>query len=199
MLRQTSLGSLGLTVGGVLTIVGFVAYFGGNPTLNLVGFFYGIPLLLGGLALKAAELKPVPFTQPTTPQLQALRESRATATQNQIRQDVTRYRYGQEAHLDTTLSHLGLSPTDEERPVIEGLREAEIDGAYALILEFYSPLIPLEVWQTKQQKMETFFGPGVRVMLTQPEPEQIELALICATNTPSGKEHENNTPQQAVT
>ena len=43
MLRQTSLGSLGLTIGGGLTIVGFYAYFSGNSTLNLVGFFYGIP------------------------------------------------------------------------------------------------------------------------------------------------------------
>lgn len=177
MLRKNSLGTLGLIIGGVLTVVGFTAYFAGNPTLNLVGFFYGIPLLLGGLALKAAELKPVPVTQPTTPEVLALR-SQATDTQNQIRQDVTRYRYGQEAHLDTSLSHLGLSPTDEERPVIKGLRETEIDGAYALILEFYSPLILLETWQQKQQKMESFFGPGVQVKVTQPAEDEIELALI---------------------
>lgn len=177
MLRQISLGTLGLIVGGVLTVVGFAAYFSGNSTLNLVGFFYGIPLLLGGLALKAAELKPVP-TQPTTPQVLALREQQATSTQNQIRGDVTRYRYGQKAHLDTSLSHLGLSPTDEERPVIIGLRETEIEGAYALILEFDSPLIPLEVWQQKQQKMTSFFGPGVEVKVTQPAEGEIDLTLI---------------------
>lgn len=201
MLRKTSLGSLGLTVGGILTIVGFVAYFSGNPTLNLIGFFYGIPLLLGGLALKAAELKPIPLSQPTTPQLLALRDSQATPTQNQIRKDITRYRYGQEAHLDTTLAHLGLSPTDEERPVVESLREADIDGNYALILEFYSPLIPMEVWQTKQQKMETFFGPGIRVALTQPADEQIELALICDSTVAAKTlqaQPDNNAQQQAV-
>ncbi|MBE9192136.1 DUF2854 domain-containing protein [Gloeocapsopsis crepidinum LEGE 06123] len=178
MLRQTSLGTLGLVLGGILTVVGFAAYFNDNPTLNLVGFFYGIPLLLGGLALKAAELVPVPFSQPTTPELLTLRQTQATATQNQIRQDVTRYRYGQEAHLDTTLSFLGLSPTDEERPIITGLRETEIQGAYALILEFDSPFISLQVWQDKQQKMESFFGPGIRVEIVQPEAEKIELALI---------------------
>lgn len=183
MLRQTSLGTLGLVVGGVLTVVGFAAYFSGNPTLNLVGFFYGIPLLLGGLALKAAELKPVLLTQPTTSQILELRQQQATTTQNQIRQDVTRYRYGQEAHLDTSLSHLGLSPTDEERPVITGLREAEIEGAYALILEFYSPLIPLEVWQQKQQKMTGFFGPGVDVKITQPTKDEIALALIATSDS----------------
>ncbi len=177
MLRKTSLGSLGLTVGGVLTIVGFVAYFSGNPTLNLIGFFYGIPLLLGGLALKAAELKPVPYTQPTTPDVVKLREQQATTTQNQIRQDITRYRYGQEAHLDTSLSHLGLSPTDDERPIIQGIRETEHNGAYALILEFYSPLIPLEVWQKKQEKMTSFFGPGVQVEINQPQEDEVELTL----------------------
>lgn len=178
MLRQISLATLGLSIGGILTIVGFIAYAIDNPTLNLVGFFYGIPVLLGGLALKSAELKPVPVTQPTTPEVLKLREQQATATQNQIRKDVTRYRYGQKAHLDAALSHLGLSPTDEERPVIIGLRETAIAGAYALILEFDSPLIPLDVWQQKQQKMESFFGPGVQVDITQPEQEEIDLALV---------------------
>ncbi|WP_250122380.1 DUF2854 domain-containing protein [Chroococcidiopsis sp. CCMEE 29] len=178
MLRQTSFGTLGLILGGVLTVVGFTAYFGGNATLNLVGFFYGIPLFLGGLALKAAELKPVPVSQPTTAETLALRQQQATATQNQIRRDITRYRYAQKAHLDSSLSHLSLSPTDEERPVIKGLRETEIEGAYALILEFDSPLIPLEVWQQKQEKMENFFGPGVEIKVTQPNEDEIELALI---------------------
>lgn len=204
MLRKTSLGSLGLTVGGILTIVGFIAYFSGNPTLNLIGFFYGIPLLLGGLALKAAELKPVPLSQPTTPQVLNLRESQATATQNQIRKDIMRYRYGQEAHLDTTLAFLGLSPTDEERPIIESLYETIVDDSYALILEFYSPLIAFEVWQAKQQKMESFFGPGVRVALTQPEPERIELALISdhtknlQANLDAPASQEDNTQPKAI-
>ena len=178
MLRQYSLGTLGLSVGGVLTVVGFAAYFSSNATLNLVGFFYGIPLLLGGLALKAAELKPVPFTQPTSEKVLELRKQQATTILEQIRKDVTRYRYGQKAHLDTSLGFLGLSPSDEERPVLRGLQEAEVDGAYALILEFDSPLIPLETWQKKSEKIEKFFGPDLRVELTQPQKGVIDLALI---------------------
>lgn len=185
MLRQFSLGTLGLTVGGILTIVGFTAYFIGNSTLNLVGFFYGIPLFLGGLALKASELKPVPFSQPTTPEVLVLRQQQATATQNQVRQDVTRHRYGEEVHLDSSLSRLELSPTDAERPVIKGLQETKIDGFYALVLEFDSPLIPLEVWQQKQEKMEKFFGPGVHVQVTQPVENEINLALIATPNVES--------------
>ena len=148
--------------------------------MNLVGFFYGIPLLLGGLALKASELKPVNFSQPTTPAVEQLRKSQATSTQNQIRDDVMRYRYGQQAHLDESLERLGLSPTDEERPVLIGLRETEVDGAYTLVLEFASPLMDLDTWQQKQEKIEKFFGPGIRVDLTQPEEDQVDVAMIVA-------------------
>lgn len=178
MLRQTSLGKLGLIVGGILTIVGFVAYFTGNATLNLAGFFYGIPLLLGGIALRITELKPVPFSQPTPAEVVALREQQTTSTQNQIRQDVTRYRYGLSAHLDSSLSHLGLSPSDEQRPLLTGIREAAIEGAYTLVLEFDSPQIDLATWQQKQPKMTSFFGPGVVVSLSQPQADHVEVALI---------------------
>jgi hypothetical protein len=179
MLRQISLGSIGLVVGSILTVIGFSAYFfSDNATLNLVGFFYGIPLLLGGFALKAAELKPVPYSQPSSPEIVALRAQQATSTQNQIRKDVTRYRYGQEAHLDSSLEYLGLSPSDEERPVLQGVREEVIDGAYALILEFESPLIPFEAWTAKQEKLDKFFGAGLQVKVSQPAEEQIEVALI---------------------
>lgn len=185
MLRKISLGTVGLTIGGILTIIGFVAYADNNATLNLVGFFYGIPLLLGGLALKANELKPVPFSQTTSPSALILRQQQATDTQNKILKDITRYCYGQDAHLDTTLSFLGLSPSDQERPTVTSLRETEVNGSYALILEFDSPLIPIDVWQKKQEKMTNYFGPGLEVEITQPCENTIELALI-------------NTPQQSV-
>lgn len=178
MLRRTSLGTLGLSVGGVMAIMGFIAYAKGNSTINLIGFFYGIPILLGGLALKASELKPVPMSEPTSPSVIKLRDETATDTQNQIRKDVTRYRYGQEAHLDSSLESLGLSPTDDERPLLVGVREAAVDEAYALILEFESPLIPFETWQEKREKIERFFGPGVRVEVTEGEESRVEVAMI---------------------
>ncbi|MFN6220180.1 MAG: DUF2854 domain-containing protein, partial [Aphanizomenon sp.] len=87
MLGGISLGTVGLTIGSILTITGFIAYFADNATLNLVGFFYGFPLLLGGLALKANELKPIPFSQTTTPSILALRKQQATVTQTKIRKD----------------------------------------------------------------------------------------------------------------
>ncbi|EKQ68479.1 Protein of unknown function (DUF2854) [Leptolyngbyaceae cyanobacterium JSC-12] len=185
MLRQISLAKLGLVAGSILTVIGFVAYFLDNATLNLIGFFYGIPVLLGGLALKAAELEPVPLVQPTSESVAALRDRQATATQKQILNDVTRYRYGQRAHLDSSLEALGLAPTDEERPIVTGVREVETDGAYTLVLEFDSPMIPLDTWQKKQEKLTTFFGPGIRVGIEQPQEDQVNLALIATPEASS--------------
>ena len=180
MLRKIPLGGVLLSVGSILTIVGFVAYFRDMATLNLAGFFYGIPILLGGAALRAAELEPVPYTQPASDSVIALRDKTATQTQNQVRKDVTRYRYGQEAHLDLALERLGLSPNDKQRPVLNGLREELRDGAYTLVLEFDSPYMPLETWQEKHAKIETFFGPNIRAEIIALPDDQMELALITA-------------------
>jgi len=185
MLGKISLGTLGLTIGGILTLTGFFAYAAHNATLNLIGFFYGIPVLLGGLALKANELKPVPFIPSTPESVLSLRKQKATQTQNQVREDVTRYRYGQDAHLDKALTHLGLEQLGEDFPEVVALREMEIDGNYALIIQFDSPQVPLDVWQQKQQKMVAFFGPGVDVKISQIGDEKIELALITNPETQS--------------
>jgi hypothetical protein len=178
MLGKISLGTLGITVGGILTLMGFIAYANDNATLNLVGFFYGIPLLLGGLALKANELKPIPYTNKTTPAVLELRKQQATVTQNKIRKDTTRFCYGQEGHFDRALAYLGFSQNEEETPVITGLRETNINGAYGIILEFDSPSFPIDVWQEKHEKMTKYFGPGVDVKITQPVENKVELALV---------------------
>lgn len=176
MLRKIPLGKVLLAVGGLLTIIGFIAYAQEKPTLNLIGFFYGVPILLGGLALRAAELKPVPYTQLTSEAVMALRDQ-ATQTQTQVRKDVTRYRYGQEAHLDETLERLGLSPNDTQRPVLSGLREEQREGAYTLVLEFDSPYVTFEKWQEKKSKIESFFGPGITAEITQPADKKVDLAM----------------------
>ncbi len=179
MFRIIPLSLVLINVGGLLALIGFFAYAIDDPTWNLIGFFYGIPLLLGGLALKSAELEPVPFTSVTPANLVKLREEQATSTLNQIRKDVTRYRYGQEAHLDVALEKLGLAPSDDDRPVLKGLQEFEIGGAYALKLEFYSPFMSLDVWQEKHDKITKFFGPGIHIAIEpDDQKEEINLTLI---------------------
>jgi hypothetical protein len=172
-----SLANIGLVVGSILTVVGFIAYANDNATLNLAGFFYGIPVLLGGLALKSAELEPTPFTQESSSEILALREQKATDTQKQIIGDVTRYRYGQDAHLDTSLKSLGLAPNNQEAAKLTGIRELETDSAYTLVLEFDSPFIPFETWEQKREKIEKFFGPNVRVNLNHPQENKVEVAI----------------------
>jgi hypothetical protein len=91
---------------------------------------------------------------------------------------LTGYKYGQDAHLDRALGQVGLCPTEEKRPQITGLRETEVNGAYTLVLEFDSPLLPMQVWQQQHEKIESFFGPGIKAELHQPEDNRIELSLI---------------------
>jgi hypothetical protein len=168
-----------LVAGAILTVVGTTAYILNYAALNMAGFFYGIPMFLGGIAFKITELKPVPVTQPPTPAVDTLR-TQANETQQQIVKDLTRYRYGEKAHLYAALKFLGLSPTDEERPEVVGLYETVVDGSYALVLGFESPMIAFTTWQQKQEKMTTFFGPGVRVELENPEEDFVKLSIISA-------------------
>lgn len=180
MFGRFSLGSIGVVVGSALTLIGFAAYFfTDNATLNLAGFFYGIPLLLGGLALKSSELKPVPIDPPSDAPIVALRSQQATPIQKQIFNEVTRYRYGEEAHLEVALDRLGLSPSDNDRPILKSIREENRGGAYCLILRFDSPEIPLGTWQEKQDKITRFFGPNITTEIESisTNPDQLEVVL----------------------
>jgi Protein of unknown function (DUF2854) len=178
MLRQFPIALFCMTAGGILSVVGTFAYIFDFAALNIGGLFYGVPLLLGGFALKITELTPVPFVPPTPPEVLALKESQATLQQTEIIKDVTRYRYGQEAHMDSALKFLGLRPTSRERPVLIEMQETTTDGAYTLILRFASPFISFDRWEPKAAKMTTFFGPGVRVELSQTVEDQVNVAII---------------------
>ncbi len=182
-LNKISLASVGLFIGGILFLVGFWAYAKGNSTLNLVGFFYGFPILLGGFAFKSSEVAPVPVIVPESEEVVALRKLQETSTQKQLRKDVTRYRYGIKAHLDEVLEKLGMRPTDEERPLLIGIYEEislaeETKGAYSLVLRFQSPLMGFDVWQQKQDKLTRFFGPGIVAVVTELANKEVDLRLI---------------------
>ena len=178
MLRKIPLAIVLLTVGGIVTTIGIVAYPLNYAALNIGGLFYGVPILLGGLALKASELKPVPYSEEPSEEIVALREAQATETQDQLRKDVTRFRYGQEAHLDESLERVGLSPADDQRPELVSLYETAVDGAYTLVLQFFSPFVDVETWEKQREKVERFFGPNIKATISQPEEDRIDLALV---------------------
>ena len=182
-LNKISLASIGLYVGSALFLVGFWAYSQGNSTLNLVGFFYGFPILLGGFAFKSSEVIPVPIIVQESEAVVALRKLQETPTQKQLRKDVTRYRYGIKAHLDEVLEKLGMSPTDQERPVLIAIyeeisQEEETKGHYSLVLRFHSPLMGFDAWTQKQEKLTRFFGPGIIATVTELENKEVDLRLI---------------------
>ena len=161
-----------------MTVAAIIAYFFENATINLIGFSYGIPILLGGLAFSITELKPLKPSRPANEDIVALREAQQTKTQKMMRKDITRFWYGQDTHLDTALKKVGLGASKEKQPVLTGFHEEDRDGVYVLVLEFNSPELPIETWNQRQPKIQRFFGPDIRAEITQPTEETVELALI---------------------
>eukprot|EP01083_Nonionella_stella_P166017 553813_1 len=129
-IRGFSLGNL-IVLGGILiTVLSFAEYLneGGGDGLNVsgLGFVYGIPVILAGAALKYAEINPVPCYSNTA--ADNIFEEKGTEIIKKIKQDVTRHRYGDEAHLDTTVKKLGLVVVGKAYPQLRELRQDVEDG-----------------------------------------------------------------------
>lgn len=168
-------GSLLTVAGAVLTVIGSVAYATDSPNLSLPTIFYGIPIFLGGLALKSSELPPAKRLTPPS-QFNELRQTTATAEQVKLLKDVVRWRYGQKAHLESSLESLKL--WDEENPPqLESIAEYDHSNRYALRLRFRLAAVPLERWQERQERLGRFFGPGLEAALEDGEPGCVDLCL----------------------
>eukprot|EP00850_Spirogloea_muscicola_P013504 SM000092S24472 [mRNA] locus=s92:47606:50182:- [translate_table: standard] len=161
----TSFGTIGLTVGIALLTYGFGAYFTVLPGVDFSAIMltYGFPLAVIGSALKYAELKPVKCT--SYADAVELR-SQATPILNQVRSDVTRYRYGDEQHLDEALKRIfrynqagGIQRRNA--PVLQSIREEVQKGKYSLVLVFETKALKLSDFVDRQAKFTSFFGPGV--------------------------------------
>jgi Protein of unknown function (DUF2854) len=183
MLLQIRWAVLLLSVGCVFAFVGGCYYLHEPVLWSAVMLLLGVPMALVGLALKSTELAPVRIAATPTATIDALR-AQATPTQIQILKEVSRYQYGTSVHLETALEKLGLSdPETDEHPVLLSIQEADVAGAYALVLEFGSLTIPVEVWQEKAAKMTQFFGPNVNVT-TQAISAKKVAVTIAATTAP---------------
>ncbi|KAL4419968.1 hypothetical protein ABPG75_007066 [Micractinium tetrahymenae] len=184
-IEQVSFGSILSPVGIGLMTYGFGAFFnllpGGDVSSLLL--IYGFPITLLGFALSYAQLKPVPCK--STQEALRLRDSQATDIQKQVREDVTRYRYGDEQHLDEALTRIfrfGQAGGIPRRlcPILTGLREEVTDGQYTLVLEFATKKEQMtqEMWDQRQEKIQSFFGPGIVATLS-PTDQGMDVALIC--------------------
>eukprot|EP00854_Cymbomonas_tetramitiformis_P009718 gene9718-11518_t len=166
---QVSFGTVGLTVGLSLLVYGFGAFFQFLPgtSVSSVLLIYGFPVSLIGAALQYAKLDPVPRT--TYAKAAAVREAQATSIQNQIISDVTRYRYGDEQHLDEALKRVfrigqGGGISKRQTPKLTSIREELVDDKYTLVLVF-DDNCPLEEFESRQPKIQGFFGPGVTALI----------------------------------
>ena len=170
-------GSVVTVVGFSLATFGLVAYLTDYPTLNLIGFFYGIPVLLGGLALKSSELPPASWLQPPSAESENLRQKAATPIQRQLVRDVRRWRYGQKVHLQSSLETLKLFH-EEAPPQIEGLMEENEQGRYRLTLRLRPGAEGCSAWHDQQERLGRFFGPGVSAEVVDTEDGCLDLRLV---------------------
>lgn len=194
-IRGFSLGNLVIGAGVLVTILSFVEYLGGDNSegisLSGLGFVYGIPIFLAGAALKYAEIDPVPVQ--STEQANNVFEAKATETMKKIKQDVTRHRYGDEAHLDTTVKKLGLVVPGKDYPQLRELRQdVTPDGETAFTMVWQSIDTPYKMWadERRVKKYETFFGPGVKAEVVKIDAEQRLVGIRLITGNKSAVEAE---------
>jgi len=187
-IRGFSLGNLIILAGVAITVLSFSEYLsdGGSEGLNVsgLGFVYGIPVFLAGAALKYAEIEPVPCY--STPASEGIFDRKATEIITKIKQDVTRHRYGDEAHLDTTVKKLGLVVPGKAYPQLRELRQEVEDGELAFTMVWQSLDTPYKMWadEKRRKKYETFFGPGVGAEVVKIDAEQRLVGIKLTTGGP---------------
>jgi hypothetical protein len=168
-------GTLVTLTGATLTVIGSLAYVSDHPNLSLPTIFYGIPILLGGLALKSSELPP-PARLTAPAQMRDLREAPASEPLRKLLADVCRWRYGQKVHLESSLESLKLWDEDDP-PVLESVEELALPEGYGLCLTFAPGGVPFPRWEACQERLGRFFGPGLRAELAERPGERIALTL----------------------
>jgi len=190
-----SIGNLVSGSGAILLVYCLGSYLLNNGQVDLIstlGFVYAIPALVGGLALKYAELPPVPLD--SSAEALAARESKATTIQAKILSDATRFTYG-DAHMEDPLKALKLAPRGMGPPTLVSLGEGVAEtGGYALKMRFFAPNTPYRVWKDRAPRYSRFFGPGVRaeLKLVSVEKKLVELSLITVA------EGEDDTPLEVA-
>jgi hypothetical protein len=169
-------GSLVTVAGAALSVIGWIGYASANPNLSLPTIFYGIPILLGGLALKSSELPPARRLTPPA-SLRNLRELPESEPLRRLLADVLRWRYGQKAHLESSLEALKLWD-DDRPPALTAVEELDCDGGYGLRLVFDRGAVPFERWQERQDRLGRFFGAGLEARVERQGEEALSLTLM---------------------
>jgi len=190
-IRGFSLGNFIIGLGLLVTFASFAEYLNtsssGGLNVSGLGFVYGIPIFLGGSALKYAEIEPVPAY--SAPGADAVFEEKATEIIKKIEQDVTRHRYGDEAHLDTTVRKLGLVIVGKDYPQLRELRKEVVDGELAFTMIWQSMDTPYKMWADPKRvkKYAAFFGPNVNAECVKIDAEERLVGIKLITIDPTKK------------
>jgi len=152
-IRGFSLGNLVILLGTIVTFGSFAGYLSGDADggVSGLGFVYGLPIFLAGSALKYAEIEPVECI--TSPGAEGLMEVQGTEILQKIKKDVTRHRYGDEAHLDTTVKRLGLVIKGNSYPQLKEVREGvSPEGKLIFTMVWESLETPFKMWDDADRK-----------------------------------------------
>jgi len=202
-LRGFSLAQVTLLAGVALIVFSFGDYFifgqsGGTGVGGLL-LIYAVPILLLGSALQYAELKPVEVEKKKG--VEKIFDAKATPTMQKIVSDVTRHRYGDDAHLDSSLKALGLV-TMGRYPKLQKVicQEAEESGELEFIMLFESKDIPFTIWNDSMKTVacDRFFGPGIWSKIYKWDAEKRVAALQLTTGTKPEKALPEGASEPAV-
>ena len=157
MKKYLSPGNLIIMAGGILAFVGMTAFFTDLVNLSVPTFFYGVPIFLIGLGLKTSEIPPVELFDIRNFQSDRFNRPKELTA---LVKDVTRWRYGIKAHLESSLEALKLWDEDNP-PQLREIEEITKEDKNGLRMHFEINGIPVEKWIEKQERLNRFFAKGL--------------------------------------
>ena len=157
MKKYLSPGNLIVTTGGILAFIGMTAYFTDSVNLSVPTFFYGVPILLIGLGLKTSEIPPVLLCDNKKFYENSFNRPKELTA---LVKDVTRWRYGIKAHLESSLEALNLWDEDNP-PQLKEIEEIIKEDKKGLRMHFEINAVPIEKWIEKQERLNRFFVKGL--------------------------------------
>ncbi len=161
--------------GGALSFIGMTAFFTESVNLSVPTFFYGVPILLIGLALKTTEVAPVILINKES--FQTDKFNRPKEITNLVK-DVTQWRYGIQAHLESSLEVLKLW-NEENPPKLLELEEITKDDKNGLRMHFLINSVPIDDWIKKKDRLNRFFAKGLESeFIINDNKKEIDLILF---------------------
>jgi len=119
----------------------------------------------------------------STPEADRVYEAKATPIIQKVKKDVTRHRYGDDAHLDTTVQALGLVMPNKEFPQLQYLKQGVENGELTFSMVFKSDDTPYRLWVEPERiaRYDKFFGPGVWSTVEKVDAERRLVAIKLIT------------------